>query len=628
MDETLKKLINENNDLKESLSSVKLAYNTLLTDVLSFSELISKKEDTHEILRLFLRLSRSILYFNQGVVVELSENSGKIVHSIDITPSFREKINDYIETKKYQTLSSEQRFTIIQGQDSLTRVIIPLKTRKQLIGSLDILVEEDINKSIHENLNVLWVLGSIAAIQYEVAEAKNQSSLLALILEGLEKVNSVDKLDQLLDLMMNSLRQLVPADNYNLILRDKVIEMPENINYCLLEKHLHGDICPIVADCIDQKTTILVNNVSKNLQCINCTALIENKETNAGLMLVPLYNAEKTYGVIAIYQGLNSEDVFTETNKNIIEIFAKQATIAITKAMLMDEMAEFNSILATTNDELQEKQVILLEQQEKLEKVNEELSRWNDLMQRELDTAGAVQSALLAKVDTPKFLDYELFYRPHHAIGGDYFGIQNIDETKSVIFIGDVSGKGVPAAIATGYFKNEFNYLINKGKASGVVSPAQILTDLNLSALKVFNKTEEFSSAWCGILDSASQTITFASAGHDYPILIGDTDITLLNFNNGPILGLFEEGQYEDKVIPFPKEKKLLLYTDGITDQENSFHKRLGRKWLLETVEKTTTLSPTETCQTIIEEFYLVSESTKQHDDMLLICLAFKNLAK
>ncbi|MGD9581919.1 MAG: SpoIIE family protein phosphatase [Vampirovibrionia bacterium] len=601
----------------QQLEDIKLAYNNLLHDVLSFNELLSKKENTIEILTLVLRLARSIIDFNSGAIFRLESEEPQLTHSINITEEFQQEINKYIKEKKYENTIIKKRFDILNINEINSRIIMPLITKQQTVGIIDLIVPISKNSIKAEDIDLLWILCSIAAIEFESVQMSNRSEILSLMLSSLEKINSEDQLDNLLYLILNNLKQIVPASSYLLILRDKLLEISSNDKYCLPEIHSLDETCLQVDECIKTRNTIFIKRLSNCAKCKMCTESYLHEKYDGSLMLVPLYKNELGYGVISIFDKNISGNVFTEYNRHIVEIFAKQVTIAINNAILYDQQKKTNSNLATANEELSN-------HKSKLENALKELHLKSSILKKEIESAGIVQQAILSKADTPEYLDYHIDYKAHHSIGGDYFGITKINDHKTLIYIGDVSGKGVPAAIMTGFLKNEMSFVINKNKMLNHISPGKILSEVNSSSINVFKSTEQFTSVWCGIIDNEKKKITYASAGHDYPLLIKD-DVSYIDNNNGPIMGLFETMTYTDAELDFTYPTKLILYTDGITDQESINGNRLNRIWLLETVKKYQHLSAKELCRSIMDEVNTMSKNIPQHDDRLLITLSLKD---
>ena len=253
-----------------------------------------------------------------------------------------------------------------------------------------------------------------------------------------------------------------------------------------------------------------------------------------------------------------------------------------------------------------------------LDETLEMLKNKNDKMRDELKAAGIVQKAILSHMDKPYFLDLHVLFKPHHSIGGDYFGLVNVSEDKAFLYCGDVSGKGVPAAILTGYLKNEFSYIINKMKKTGEVDPALVIEEISESALPIFTKTNQFTSAWCGLIDAKQQTLTFSAAGYEYPLVITD-QIDVIDYANGPVVGVFEGVKYQKYTVPLDERVKFMLYTDGIIDQEVEKGKRIGREGLVERSIGYKSLEPREFTEKLVKNIMDDSYGFAQFDDILLI---------
>jgi serine phosphatase RsbU (regulator of sigma subunit) len=626
----LNQLQSELRSAKSELDEFKLAYSNLLHDVLSFNEIISKKDNTLEILTLVLRLARTIIDFSSGIIFNFQANEFQGVHSINLDGHKQGIIDMSLRSREYYQIVEDEKIQTQKLTENETRILVPIITKQQPLGLLDIYINQPQDTIKQQDLDLLWILASIAAIEYESVEMSNRSELLALMLSSLEKINSEDKLDNLLYLILNNLKQIVPASSYLLILRDKLLEVSDNVHYCLPEIHSLDEICQLVDEAIKTKSTRFINKLSECKNCKNCTESYMHAEADGSLMLVPLYKGELGYGVISIYEKDDTKNVFSPYNRHIIEIFAKQATIAINNAILIDQQKKTNQKLAGANDELSQKnneldikQNELIKNQKELQKAHDELSQKNKILSKEIESAGVVQTAILSNIDRVEDLDIAIDYKPHHSIGGDYYGIVKIDATRTLIYIGDVSGKGVPAAITNGYLKNEFNFVINKNKLYGSISPGKVLSEVNTNAFDVFKVTEQFTSAWCGIIDSQQHTLTYASAGHDYPMIMTDIVIALED-NNGPIMGLVDVIEYRDKTIDFAYPTKLFLYTDGITDQELPNNKRLGRKWLIAELEHYLSSQPENISSTITTKVMTMAAGLEQHDDILAITISLK----
>lgn len=163
---------------------------------------------------------------------------------------------------------------------------------------------------------------------------------------------------------------------------------------------------------------------------------------------------------------------------------------------------------------------------------------------------------------------------PAKEVGGDLYDCFLIDKDKLAILIADVSGKGIPAAL----FMMVTKTLLQS--KSHLQNPAAILAEVN-NALAENNDNMMFVTVWLGIIELSTGKITYANAGHNYPLLEqSDGSIIWLKEKSGPALGIIPNKvykNYEQQLLP---EGKLLLYTDGISEAENSRHEFYGTERL------------------------------------------------
>lgn len=152
---------------------------------------------------------------------------------------------------------------------------------------------------------------------------------------------------------------------------------------------------------------------------------------------------------------------------------------------------------------------------------------------------------------------------PAKEVGGDMYDCFMLPSGRLAIFIADVSGKGVPAAL----FMMAAKTLLQSYAQLG--DPAKILSAVN-DSLAENNSNMMFVTAWLGIIEPASGRMEYANAGHNYPLLqeSGQPELWLRQ-RSGPALGVMPGLSYKNYAITLPPDSKLLLYTDGITEAEN-----------------------------------------------------------
>lgn len=193
-------------------------------------------------------------------------------------------------------------------------------------------------------------------------------------------------------------------------------------------------------------------------------------------------------------------------------------------------------------------------------------------MEGELAAARAIQMGLLPHrfPAFPERSDIDLYARiePARAVGGDLFDFLLIDATRLFFIIADVSGKGIPAALFMAMTKEVVRDAVQRHGAA----LDRVLAEANAKTAAASSEMDMmFVTAFAGVLDLASGELRYASAGHDRPFLLRDgRGLRQLETAGGPPLGVVEE-------FPFPVERDrlegdavLLLYTDGVTEAQDS----------------------------------------------------------
>ena len=214
----------------------------------------------------------------------------------------------------------------------------------------------------------------------------------------------------------------------------------------------------------------------------------------------------------------------------------------------------------------------------------EQLAQQHARVQQELDLAKLVQDGVLPRT-APDWVGLETaaFVRSARVIGGDFYRyLDACSQGKGIcanrpcrgcehhlqgILIGDVSGKGIPAALVMSVVNSFF-----QEKVSRLSDPALLLAEVNAS-LKIYLGAESrfFSSAFVGFFSPRERTFTFANAGHDFPFLLRaserpEGDAIEMLPSTGTLLGIFRESLFTAKTISLQPGDRILFYTDGLVD--------------------------------------------------------------
>jgi sigma-B regulation protein RsbU (phosphoserine phosphatase) len=149
---------------------------------------------------------------------------------------------------------------------------------------------------------------------------------------------------------------------------------------------------------------------------------------------------------------------------------------------------------------------------------------------------------------------------PSHEIGGDFYDYVPIDGQRLGIAIGDVSGKGIPAALLMAGVQSSFRMEAERGG-----SPAQVLAVLN-HRIHTLGEYDRFVCFFYGLLDPASRQLTYANGGLDPPILIRTSGKVERLTRGGPVLGVVGDARFDEGKVTLAPGDTLVLYTDGVVE--------------------------------------------------------------
>ena len=192
-------------------------------------------------------------------------------------------------------------------------------------------------------------------------------------------------------------------------------------------------------------------------------------------------------------------------------------------------------------------------------------------MAEELRLASQVQRSLLPPPFSHPRLDVAREYIPVREIGGDYYDLLPLGEDRVVFALGDVMGKGVPAALLAANLKA----CLRAHLQSDTLAPAELIARVNRLFWEVTPKGL-FASLFFGVLDLGRGVLEFVNAGHDHPFLVR-TDGSLRDLDDGgTVLGLLEDSRYERGAVAIEPGDFLVLFSDGLTDRANASGELFG----------------------------------------------------
>jgi sigma-B regulation protein RsbU (phosphoserine phosphatase) len=464
-----------------------------------------------------------------------------------------------------------------------SELAIPLIVKNRVIGVIDIEAREK-GYFTEEHKRLLTLIGSRMAVGIENARLHTritrQARTLLLLNEIARELTSILHLDELLKRIAELLNRLIEYQMFAILLVDETGEKLQHRFAQRFEERLHlkHDIPlgrGVVGYAAQAKEAVLVPDVARSDRYIAV-----NPETRSELA-VPLIYQDKVIGVLDLEH--TRRGYFTEDHKRILTTLAAQLAIAIENARLYEQIAR---------------------QEQRLE--------------RDLALARELQFRLLPH-SLPKMphLDVEAKFLPARAIGGDLYDFLPYSLSRLGIAIGDVSGKGAPAAIYAALVSG-----ILRSHAPIEPGPAEMLSAVNLS-LAERRIAAQFVSIIYAVWDDQQRTLLVANSGLPRPIYCHDGKIEFIEATGLP-LGLFDEADYDEFNFKAKAGDLFVFYSDGILDARN----RNGQSFGPERVEAIVAACVTKSAGCVVNEiFKAVTEhaaGVDTFDDQTVVAIKVK----
>ncbi len=241
------------------------------------------------------------------------------------------------------------------------------------------------------------------------------------------------------------------------------------------------------------------------------------------------------------------------------------------------------------------------------------------VLEKELEIAQKIQSAMLPNIEDSNRYEVSALLVPAKDIGGDFYDFYQLDENWISFVIGDVSGKGIPAAL----FMSMSRILI-KSFASHDRSTAHVITKVN-NEIADRNKECMFVTIFMVMFNTTTGEMVYTNAGHNPPyIRRGDGSIEKLSDMHGPVVGAVEGIYYKESRNILNDNDAIILFTDGVTEARDKNQVLFNDNRLLEVI-RANNFDDTETITNAIYSAVKNHESgTEQSDDITLLVFKTK----
>ena len=567
--------------------------------LLEVADVVNTTLDLDTTLRRVAELVRKVIDYEIFGILLLNEKTQELYfrfqvgYSPEVAERMRIKVGEGVtgiaaqrrEAILVDDVAQDQRY-ISAVPNVRSELAVPLIIKNRLIGVIDIESPQP-NHFTEEHKRLLTLIASRMAVGIENARlytrTTRQARTLVLLNEIARELTSILNVDELLKRIAELLSRLIDYQMFSILLLDEAGEklqhrfsqrFQENIQL----KHEIPLGRGVVGYAAQHKQAVLVPDVKKDSRYIQ-----GNPETRSELA-VPLVYKDKVIGVLDLEH--TRRGFFTDDHKRTVTTLAAQVAIAIENAQLYEQIAR------------QEKR-----------------------LERDLAMARQLQFRLLPPT-LPKLahLDIAAKFVPARAIGGDLYDFVGYSMSRTAIVIGDVSGKGAPAAIYAALVSG-----ILRSHAPIEPGPAEMLSAVNFS-LGERRIDGQFVSLIYAVWDDRNRTLQVANSGLPRPIYCHDGKIEIIEATGLP-LGLFDDADYDEFSFRAKPGDMFVFFSDGILDASNKAEELFGRERVGEIVAANPNASADEMVKLIFQAVAEHASGVEAFDDQTVVAIRVKGSA-
>ena len=461
-----------------------------------------------------------------------------------------------------------------------SELAIPLISRNRVVGVLDI-ESPQANYFQPYHQKVLTLLASQLAVAIDNTNVYENLAARSEMLETLHEIgqelSSILDLEQLLKKVAELLRRVFHYHIFSIMLvdeEDQTLKSRLSVKYNrdAVQKNKVPLGKGLVGSAVTRKRPLRINDVTKDPRYINLIP-----ETRSELV-VPLIYKDNAIGVFDLQSP--SLNYFTPFHERALMTLASHVAVAIENARLYERVVDAEARL-----------------------------------DRELKFAREIQYSLM----TDKFPEIPGFtisaeFRPARILGGDLYDFFMYEEDVVAMAIGDVSGKGAPAALYGALVSG-----ILRTRATRKYPPAEMLRLVN-DSLRQRAIEGQFMTLCYAIYDAKTRLLKFSNSGVPPPIICKQGKASPLSAEGFP-LGMFDAAEYQEREVVIEPGDCLVLYTDGLVETRDVRGEEFGYERLKEVLEKNYRLKARKVIESIFAQIEKFSLDNRKLDDQTIVVL-------
>ncbi|MCH8033428.1 MAG: SpoIIE family protein phosphatase [Bacteroidetes bacterium] len=410
---------------------------------------------------------------------------------------------------------------------------------------------------------------------------RNAIAELSIINDIATTINSTQPVEQIVDIIVKKCVKHLNVEQGAIMLLDES-DKEKPLHTMIREQQSSLDLLPYRFDTqltgwmLKNQEPLLVNNLKEDERFKD---LVDKTTPFESFLSVPLRVKNKMQGILTVFNKRSNEK-FSSNDQKLLSIIASQSSQIIENARLLEE------------------------------------ERNLQVLQEEMRVAKQTQINLLPK-EFPVINGYQIAARtiPAKEVGGDSYDLIQIDDKHFAFCLGDVSGKGMPAAMLMSNLQATLRSFTKTGN---------LCKDIIANSNKLlYNSTEpsKFATLFYGILNPESNEIVFCNAGHNNPFLFSaDGNVKELK-TGGLILGCLPGSEYEEENVSINRNDIIVIFSDGISEAMNENEEEYGEERLKEFISNHLDESPEKIIENILSDVRMFVGKAPQWDDMTLLII-------
>ncbi|MGM0607923.1 MAG: SpoIIE family protein phosphatase [Candidatus Muiribacteriota bacterium] len=574
---------NENNNENEFFQEKQIDLYSYIEDIF---QKITHSVDVEATLNIIVDVIKEYIAYDSCVIVN-SNHEPLVERGSDL------KVGDYIkklyDEKILGWVKDEQKQTVYK-LDGFTFIVVPLFIEAQFEGFFILMFSKiELTPGILNMVSISsYLLATFTAkmklynqlvektdnLEIEMNETRNLYKELQLIYDFTKKMGSVFDKKTLFSIALKTIKEAFNAHKATILVFDR-----ENHSLqieCSKPEYKIGKKLPVCDffKKIDQNPEII--NQKDNIDLF-----VKNNFKYNSLFSAPVFFKEKLYALIMLSERETNKP-YSERDEKILQSFAQQTTNSLENIRLYNQFIEKQKI------------------------------------ERDIELARNIQVSLLpSRPPVLNQLDVAAISMPARQVGGDYYDFYKISDDECWFLLGDVSGKGIAAALLMAMIRSLFrSELRNANENTG-----ELLTEINrLIATDIYEG--KFITFVCAFANMKNNKMYFTSAGH-VPFVHYQADKKeIVHYEaDGLPVGIMEDVKYSTRCLKMKEEDFIIFFTDGVNEAMNKNREEFGSERLEAVIKKNTDKSSNGIIKSILLSIEDFTQKQPQHDDTTILVI-------